>query len=136
MKIMIVDDHSGIREMLRGLLTSRGVDLTECEDGKEALATYGDFHPDWVFMDSAMKNLDGISATRELLSRHPEARVVMVSDEDAEQLRRAAWGAGATGFVRKDELLLALTQNPNLASSQLESLWTGAAKTRIPKPRL
>ena len=129
MKIMIVDDHSGIREMLRGLLSTRGVDLAECADGDEAVAAYREFRPDWVFMDSAMKHLDGLSATRELVSEYPNARVVIVSEEDIEQLRRAARGAGASGFVSKDNLLLALTQNPNLPSAQLESLWISSART-------
>ena len=121
---MIVDDHSGMREMLRTLLSSRGIKLAECADGKDALQTYPDFQPDWVFMDSAMKQLDGLSATRALVLRHPEARVLMVSDEDIEPLRRAATQAGAAGFMSKDNLLLALTKNPNLASAQLESLWS------------
>jgi len=130
MKIMIVDDHSGMREIMRILLTSRGIDLVECADGREALATYQKFQPDWVFMDSRMKHLDGLSATRELLGSFPQARVLMVSEEDIEQLRRAARTAGATGFVSKDNLLSALTQNPALAATQLESLWANPASAR------
>ena len=125
MKIMIVDDHSGIREMLRSLLTARGVDLAECTDGCQALAAYRDFQPDWVFMDNAMKDLDGLSATRQLTSKFPGARVLVVSEDDIEQLRRAARGAGAAGFVTKEHLLQVLSQHQEMP--QLESLWLASA---------
>ena len=72
---MIVDDHSGIREMLRSLLASPGIELSECADGAEALSVYDDFRPDWVFMDNVMKEVDGLSATRSILNAFPDARV-------------------------------------------------------------
>ena len=128
MKIMIVDDHSGMREIMRILLSSRGIDLVECADGREAVAAYRDSQPDWVFMDSVMKHLDGLSATRELLGHYPKARVLMVTEEDIEQLRRAARTAGASALVSKDYLLSALSQNPAMAAAQLESLWAGSAR--------
>src|SRR5438045_9342169 len=123
MKIMIVDDHRGIREMLRSLLACPGIELSECADGAEALGAYHDFRPDWVFMDSVMKNVDGISATRQIISNFPEAQVLMVSEDDIEQLRRAARAAGARGFVTKDYLLHALTQHQGAPLMQLEPLW-------------
>jgi len=126
MKIMIVDDHSGIREMLRSLLAIPGIELSECADGAEALGVYRDFRPDWVFMDSVMKDVDGLSATRSILNDFPEARVLIVSEDDIEQLRRAARAAGACGFVTKDYLLKALTHNQGAPLNELEPLWTGA----------
>jgi CheY-like chemotaxis protein len=126
MKIMIVDDHSGIREMLRSLLAIPGIELSECADGAEALGVYHDFRPDWVFMDNVMKDVDGLSATRSILNDFPEARVLIVSEDDIEQLRRAARAAGACGFVTKDYLLKALTHNQGAPLNELEPLWTGA----------
>ena len=122
MKIMIVDDHSGIREILRSLLATPGVELSECSDGAEALAAYRDFQPDWVFMDSVMKQLDGLSATRQIIDLYPKAQVLMISEDDIEQLRRAAWSAGARGFVTKARLLQALTEHRDTPLSQLEVL--------------
>jgi CheY-like chemotaxis protein len=124
MKIMIVDDHTGIREMLRSLLEDAGIELSECTDGAEALAVYSDFRPDWVFMDSVMKDVDGLSATRRIMNDFPEAQVLMVSEDDIEQLRRAARAAGARGFVTKDYLLQALTQHRGAPLNQLEPLWS------------
>jgi len=126
MKIMIVDDHSGIREMLRSLLASPGIELSECADGAAALEVYNDFRPDWVFMDSVMKDVDGLSATRRIMDAFPEARVLMVSEDDIEQLRRAARAAGARGFMTKDHLLQALAQHHGEPLQQLEPLWAAA----------
>ena len=112
--------------MLRSLLACPGIELSECADGAEALGAYHDFRPDWVFMDSVMKNVDGISATRLLLNSFPEAQVLMVSEDDIEQLRRAARAAGARGFVTKDFLLQILTQNRGAPLKQLEPLWSAS----------
>ena len=124
---MIVDDHRGIREMLRSLLASPGIELSECADGCEALAEYRNFRPDWVFMDSAMKEVDGLAATRQILSSFPDARILMVSEENIEQMRRAATIAGARGFVTKDHLLESLRQNQGLPCAELENLWAAPA---------
>src|SRR5438876_316479 len=128
MKIMIVDDHSGIREMLRNLLASPGIELSECADGGEALAVYHDFRPDWVFMDSVMKQVDGLAATRLLRNSFPDARVLMVSEENIEQMRRAASSAGACGFVTKEYLLESLRQHQGMSCAELETLWTAPAQ--------
>lgn len=124
MKILIVDDHSGMREMLRCLLQEAGIELSECKDGSEAVAIYPEFRPDWVFMDSVMKELDGLSATRRIMTDFPDARVLMVSEDDIEQLRKAARAAGARGFVTKEYLLQALTQHRGAPLQQLEPLWS------------
>ena len=120
---MIVDDHSGVREMLRSLLSTPGAELSECADGNEALQVYPHFQPDWVVMDSDMNELDGLSATRQLINRFPGARVLMVSEDDIEQLRRAARTAGACGFVTKDLLLPALREKQGTPLEQLAHLW-------------
>ena len=122
MKILLVDDHNGIREMLRNLLATPDVELEECSDGKDALAAYRLFEPDWVFMDHAMKGLDGLSATRQILGQFPNARILMVTEEDIEQLRRAVRTAGAAGFITKEQLLRTLSESHGAYVSQLELL--------------
>jgi len=126
MKIMIVDDHSGIRERLRSLLASTGAELSECAKGAEAFEAYKGFMPDWVFMDNLMKGVDGLAATRLIMSAFPQARILIISQDDIEQIRRAARAAGACGFVTKDHLLKVLTQHQGAPVDQLESLWAGA----------
>ena len=56
-------------------------------------------------MDIELPDLDGISVTRQLCARHPEARVLIVTKYDDDELRRRAFADGAYGFIRKDNLL-------------------------------
>jgi DNA-binding NarL/FixJ family response regulator len=101
---VIVDDHPLFRDGLRGLLESiPGVEVAgEAGDGAEAVAVVAETRPDVVLMDVAMPRTNGITATREILARHPEVAVLMISmvDEDASLV--AALRAGALGYLRKD----------------------------------
>ncbi len=105
MKIMIVDDHSGMREMLRSLVSALGFDVAECSDGTAAVLTYEQYRPDLVLMDIVMGAVDGLSATRQIRQAHPEARVVIVSEHQGTRMQKAAEDAGACAFLPKDRLL-------------------------------
>jgi|DewCreStandDraft_4_1066084.scaffolds.fasta_scaffold77185_2 DNA-binding NarL/FixJ family response regulator len=104
MKLMIVDDHSGMRQTLRRLLATPEDSVCECQSGAEAVAAYDRFRPDWVLMDIVMQELDGIAATRQIIRAFPEARVIMVTEHGETSFRQAARAAGACGFVPKDDL--------------------------------
>ena len=105
MKLMIVDDHRGMRQTLRRLLATAHDEICECSDGDEAIEAYRRFRPDWVLMDIVMKDLDGISATRRITASFSDARVIVLTEHDSSQFRRAAGAAGACGFVLKENLL-------------------------------
>ena len=105
MKVLIVDDNPNIRELLRDYLPD-SVDLIyECADGSEAFALYRKHLPDWVLMDIQMKEVDGITATRQIIAAYPKAHVIMVTDYNEDELRRAALEAGACKYVVKENLL-------------------------------
>ena len=104
-KILIVDDREPARRMIKHYLCRITGEFRECEDGAEALDAYRAYMPDWVLMDWEMKRMDGIEATRSILSAFPEARVVMVTQYCDRELTRAANEAGACGFFPKDNLL-------------------------------
>lgn len=127
MKIMIVDDHGGIRQMLRSFLAAPDTEVRECVDGAEAVAAYSEFQPDLVFMDNIMAELDGISATRQIVGAHPEAKVVLLAEEDLAQLRRVALAAGACGFVTKDHLFSGLREHAGRRFDPTDPLWRWAA---------
>ncbi|HJQ70777.1 MAG TPA: response regulator transcription factor [Blastocatellia bacterium] len=105
MKLLIVDDHSAMRRMIRRVVNDLVSDFEECDDGSEALAAYTRSRPDWVLMDIEMSRMDGIAATREIIAAFPAAQVVIVSKHDDEQIRKAAREAGACGYVLKDNLM-------------------------------
>jgi DNA-binding NarL/FixJ family response regulator len=104
MKLMIVDDHDGIRNMIRQLITAPGDMVVECGSGDEALERLGDFKPDCVTMDISMPGLCAFQTVRAIREAHPAARVICVTSHDQPDFRRAAYEAGAVGFVVKDNL--------------------------------
>ncbi len=105
MKVLIVDDSSQMRGMMRQFLPSNAGEICECEDGIDALACYEQFLPDWVLMDWEMKQMNGLTATRSIIDAFPTARILMVTQYSDQELRRAANEAGACGFFPKDDLL-------------------------------
>ena len=105
LRILVVDDNALVRQMIRDVLEDLPVEIVECADGDEVVARYEAFAPDWVLMDIRMPRMDGIAATAALRAAHPEARVLVVSEHDQDDIRRAAGRAGAEGYVRKKDLL-------------------------------
>jgi DNA-binding NarL/FixJ family response regulator len=101
-KFLVVDDHAGVRRTIREFLPAG--EVTECADGEEALSRYASEHPDWVLMDIEMGGMDGLTATRRLKARFPEARVIIVSDHGDEEFRKAARDMGVCGFIHKEHL--------------------------------
>jgi CheY-like chemotaxis protein len=106
MKVLIVDDNTGVRQVIRAVIGTLADEVCECTDGLKAVAAYTGFHPDWVLMDIEMPVVDGLTATREILSAFPKANILIVSNHGSQQMREAATQAGARGFVVKENLLL------------------------------
>ncbi len=104
MKILIVDDHEGMRELMRSYLPDAFDEIHECEDGSDAVDCYREHLPDWVLMDWKMKRMDGITATRQIIAAYPQARILLVTSFDDDNLRRAGREAGACGYIVKENL--------------------------------
>jgi len=105
MKVLIVDDNEQARRMIKHYLRDLADETCECNDGAEAVSAYTAFQPDWVLMDWEMKQVNGLAATYGIIANFPDAKVLMVTNYDENDLRRAAAEAGACGFVLKDDLL-------------------------------
>lgn len=106
MKVLIVDDHAATRRLIGKVVSDLVSSIMECGDGLEALAAYDRHRPDWVLMDIEMSQMDGITATREILLTFPDAKILIVSKHDDEQIREAARTAGARGYVLKENLMI------------------------------
>ena len=104
MKILIVEDNPTVRKLIRRATTDIADEMFEREDGADALAAYETCHPDIVLMDVKMPRMDGLTATRQVLRSHPKARIVIVTDYDDDELRRAAREAGACAYALKNNL--------------------------------
>ena len=79
-------------------------EIQECTDGWDALGAYEKHRPDVVLMDVRMTRMDGLTATRQIRSSYPTARIILVTDYDDDDLRAAAVKAGACNYVLKEEL--------------------------------
>jgi DNA-binding NarL/FixJ family response regulator len=101
--VLLVDDHTVVRQGLRALLQSEeDIEVVgEAENGRQAVAAARKTPPDVVVMDVAMPLLNGLEATRQILKLVPTARVLVLTsygdDECVEQLMQA----GAVGYLIK-----------------------------------
>lgn len=101
-KILIVDDESNIRLMLRLALQAGGHLTQSAADGPEALEKFGaggDF--DLVLLDQRMPAMDGLEVLRAMKERDQSAKIIMVTAFGTVDLALAAKRAGATNFLRK-----------------------------------
>src|SRR5215204_2926080 len=101
--VLLVDDHTVVRQGLRALLKSEeDIEVVgEAENGRQAVMLARKSPPDVVVMDVAMPLLNGLEATRQILKLAPTTKVLVLTsygdDECVEQLMRA----GATGYLIK-----------------------------------
>lgn len=102
-RILLVDDHTMVREGLRAILEREGSCevVGEAGSGGEAVALAQELHPDVVVMDVAMADMNGIEATRRILKQQTDVRVVALSSHADRRYVRAILDAGAHGYVLK-----------------------------------
>src|SRR5687767_14830949 len=103
--ILIADDNRQVRRMIRDLLEDIDPEIVECEDGARAIEAYEEHHPDFVLMDIHMTPVDGLAASKEILSRYPEAKIIAVTQYQDTSSREAAMSLGVCAFVGKDDLM-------------------------------
>jgi DNA-binding NarL/FixJ family response regulator len=102
-RVLIVDDDDLMRAGLRGVLSNdEAIEVVgDANDGRDAVYRTRLLRPDVVLMDVRMPNLDGISATRQLLAAFPEVRVVILTTFEQDDYIFGALSAGASGFLLK-----------------------------------
>lgn len=104
MKILIVEDFAPMRQIIMDVLKDSGMEFIECADGKDALAEYDRVQPEYVLMDIAMKQTDGITATKAIIDKYPDAKILMVTNYRDQSIMVASKEAGAVGYFLKDNL--------------------------------
>ncbi len=104
MKVLIVDDSSRMRGMMCRYLPAAAKEIHECEDGFDALDCYERFLPDRVLMDWEMKRMNGLKATRKIVGKYPDAKILPFTLYTDIELRETTAEAGACGFVLKEDL--------------------------------
>lgn len=103
-RILLADDHVVMRSGLRLLLERQPNLQVVCEaaDGQEAVRLAAADKPDVVIMDIAMPHLNGVEATRQIVTRNPETAVVILSMHSDESYVLRSLKAGARAYLLKD----------------------------------
>jgi DNA-binding NarL/FixJ family response regulator len=102
--VLIVEDHTLIREGLRSLLSSHP-DLEvigEAGDGREAIRQAEKLSPALILMDLSMPRMGGVEAIREIKKSRPKIKILALTVNDSEEHVLAALKAGADGYILKD----------------------------------
>jgi DNA-binding NarL/FixJ family response regulator len=102
LRVLLADDHQILRDGIRRGLENAGEEVVgEASNGEEAVTLARETQPDIVLMDLSMPVLDGVSATRRIISEFPEIKVVVLTMHDDPPLTRAALEAGASAYLTK-----------------------------------
>jgi DNA-binding NarL/FixJ family response regulator len=113
-RVMLVDDHTVIREALASFLQKQGdaIVVGEAADGRTALKLLDKLKPDVVVLDVAMRGLNGFDTAARLHERYPRAKILALSAHADKRYVLEMLNAGAAGYVTKSaagrELLQAI----------------------------
>lgn len=113
-KIVIAEDHKILREGLKSLL--RTIDdleiVGEASDGLEAIRCVESYHPELLLLDLSMPKMNGISVIRDIKSRFPETKILVLTIHESEDYILESFHSGLDGYCLKDanysELLIAI----------------------------
>lgn len=136
LSVVLVDDHTMLRQALRRALESEGVQVVgEAADGEEGVRVALEMQPDVVLMDVSMPNVDGIDATRRLLAARSEMRVVMLTMHIDREVFDSALKAGAVGYVTKDSSVSEVVEAIRLAANGDRPMSPGLAEALLKEAR-
>jgi len=104
-RILVADDHEVVRKGLVALLQQQPnwEVCGEAGDGREAVEKTRELRPDVLILDIGMPSLNGLEATRQILKLNPQARVLILTLHDSDQVVRDVLNAGARGFLLKSD---------------------------------
>lgn len=101
-RVLIVDDASYMRELIKDALTKGGYEIAgEAENGLDAVAKYKALKPDLVTMDIVMQEKSGVDAVKDIVEGDSSAKILVVSAMGQQSMMIEAIQAGAKGFVIK-----------------------------------
>ncbi len=131
-RILIVDDESGIRFSLRGILEDEGHAVLEAESGEQALKTLDVKDPDLVFLDIWLPGMDGLEVLDQIKSRQEDTPVIMISGHGSIETAVSAIKKGAFDFIEKplslEKVVIAAQKALEFTSLRRENI---ALKSRI-----
>jgi two-component system response regulator GlrR len=134
-KILLVDDDPGLLRLLSIRLRAEGHDVEAVDSAHSALATLNRFSPDLVITDLRMDKMDGIGLLKELQTRSPGLRVVIITAHGTIPDAVLATQSGAFGFltkpIDKDELMVTVAKALKVSGlASVDAAWASEIITR------
>jgi DNA-binding NarL/FixJ family response regulator len=103
LRIIVAEDDAFARRMVKEALQRAGMTVVaEAENGRQAIDLALQHRPDAILMDVVMPDVDGLSATRHIVSEAPNQVIILVSRGDDDAIGLASLRAGAAGYISKD----------------------------------
>lgn len=101
-RILLADDHAGIRQRLRSILESAGFEICgEAINGLDALEKATALLPDLIILNVSMPVMNGFEAIQKIKKCAPGTKIVIFSAHDSDELQREAIRRGASSYVSK-----------------------------------
>jgi DNA-binding NarL/FixJ family response regulator len=105
-RILLADDHEGIRRRVRSLLETAGFEVCgEAANGLDAVAKTRDLMPDLIILNLSMPVMDGLQAIPQIAKCAPGVKILIFTMDDATELRREIFRRGAHGYVSKSSAI-------------------------------
>ena len=125
-RVVVADDHELVLEGITRILHDHYTVVGRANDGRTLIEQVEQHHPNFVLVDISMPSLNGVEAIRRIRTIAPETKVIVVTQHNDRQYMRAAFAAGAVGYVLK-----------HAASSELlEAMKTASAGQYFVSPSL
>jgi len=104
-RILIADDHEVVRRGITAQISQRPdwEVIAEATNGRDAVTLALRLKPTLIVLDLSMPELNGLAATRRIIAALPEARILILTVHDSEQIVREVLAAGARGYVLKSD---------------------------------
>jgi CheY-like chemotaxis protein len=125
-KLLLVEDDRIIANIYQRKFTLDGFDVRVCENGREAINRFDDFHPDVVILDLNLPVLNGFEVLKHIRLRQPDLPVVVFSNAYQPQMIQQAWQDGASAVLMK------ANTNPRKMADTLRELLPPEAPSQPP----
>jgi len=104
LRTLIVEDHDGLRAMLRSLMENEAscVVIGEASDGLQAVQRAQELQPDLILLDLSLPKLNGMEAGRRIRKISPESKILFLSQEPAPEIVQTALGLGSGYLLKSD----------------------------------
>lgn len=101
-RVMIADDSDAIRLVLRDILSIGNHEIVaEAVNGADAVEKFSQVIPDVLLLDLAMPKKDGLTVVKEVIASHPQAKIILITASDNQNVINECISSGASAFISK-----------------------------------